>query len=73
MFVTHGIDEAVLLADRVVVLARRPGRMGKAIIDIDLPRPRARPSGSPGPARIIDQLWNVIRDEATRAIAEETA
>jgi NitT/TauT family transport system ATP-binding protein len=41
LFVTHGVDEAVLLSDRVVVLSRQPGRI-KAIIDIDLPRPRVR-------------------------------
>jgi NitT/TauT family transport system ATP-binding protein len=71
IFVTHGIDEAVLLADRVVVLARRPGRI-KAIIDIDLPRPRAPLRSAPEVARIVDQLWNVIRDEAAMAIAEES-
>jgi NitT/TauT family transport system ATP-binding protein len=70
VFVTHGIDEAVLLADRVVVLARRPGRI-KAIIDIDLPRPRAPLRSAPEVARIVDQLWSVIRDEAAMAIAEE--
>jgi NitT/TauT family transport system ATP-binding protein len=41
LFVTHGVDEAVLLSDRVVVLTRAPGRI-KTIIDIDLPRPRVR-------------------------------
>src|SRR5690606_4611877 len=36
LFVTHQIDEAVLLSDRIIVLARRPGRI-REIIDIDLP------------------------------------
>jgi len=40
LFVTHSVDEAVLLADRVVVLSPRPGRLHK-IIDIDVARPRS--------------------------------
>ncbi|HTF12244.1 MAG TPA: ABC transporter ATP-binding protein [Asanoa sp.] len=40
MFVTHSIDEAVLLADRVVVLSPRPGQIVE-ILDIDIPRPRS--------------------------------
>ncbi|MNL05173.1 Bicarbonate transport ATP-binding protein CmpD [compost metagenome] len=39
VFITHSIDEAVLLADRVIVMTPRPGRIER-ILDIDMPRPR---------------------------------
>jgi NitT/TauT family transport system ATP-binding protein len=41
LFVTHSVEEAVFLSDRVIVLTRSPGRI-KATIDIALPRPRRR-------------------------------
>ena len=41
MFVTHSVDEAVFLSDRVFVMTRSPGRI-KSIVDIELPRPRRR-------------------------------
>jgi NitT/TauT family transport system ATP-binding protein len=71
MFVTHGIDEAVLLADRIMVLGRRPGHI-KELLRVDLPRPRARLRNSPEMARLSAQVWDLIRDEAVQAITEET-
>jgi NitT/TauT family transport system ATP-binding protein len=70
LFVTHGIDEAVYLSDRVVVLGRRPGQI-KEIVTIDLPRPRVGARSSPEAARLVEHIWNLIRAEAARAIVEE--
>jgi NitT/TauT family transport system ATP-binding protein len=72
MFVTHGIDEAVYLSDRVIVLGRRPGQI-KEIVVIDMPRPRRSLRNSGEAGRYIDHIWNLIRDEAAQAIVEETA
>src|SRR5476649_1962508 len=41
LFVTHSVEEAVYLSDRVVVMTNSPGRI-KTVVDIDLPRPRRR-------------------------------
>jgi NitT/TauT family transport system ATP-binding protein len=72
MFVTHGIDEAVYLSDRVIVLGRRPGQI-KQIVPIDLPRPRRSMRNSAGAGQYIDHIWSLIRDEAAQAIVEETS
>lgn len=72
LFVTHGIDEAVYLSDRVIVLGRRPGRI-KDIVNIDLDRPRKDLRNSAEAGRYVDHIWSLIRDEAAQAIVEETA
>ncbi|UVK47676.1 ABC transporter ATP-binding protein [Mesorhizobium sp. AR07] len=67
IFVTHSIDEAIFLADRVVVMTARPGTV-KEIIDIDLPRPRdsdIRASAEFNGYRA--RVWDVLRDEVNRA------
>ena len=68
LFVTHHIDEAVGLADRVVVFTSRPGRI-KSIVPIDLPRPRD--PRSPEFHALSDHLTDLLRDEVDRAFAEQ--
>lgn len=58
IFVTHQIDEAVLLGDRVVVLTRGPAATVKMIVEIDLPRPRGRETrGLADFAKYVEQIW----------------
>jgi NitT/TauT family transport system ATP-binding protein len=70
LFVTHHIDEAVALADRVVVFTSRPGRI-KTIVPIDTPRPRD--PFSPEAESLRRQLTELMRDEVDRAFAEQEA
>jgi len=70
LFVTHHIDEAVALADRVVVFTSRPGRI-KTIVPVDLARPRNLFSREAEALRI--QLTELLRDEVDRAFAEQEA
>ena len=67
VFITHAIDEAVFLADRVAVMTSQPGRL-KAVIDIDLPRPRNDATRAhPKFQALTQHIWSLIRDEAYRA------
>jgi len=63
VFVTHSVDEALLLADRIVLLSPRPGRIAE-IINVDFPRPRWRHDARKSPefAGLRQKLWDRIRD-----------
>ncbi len=64
LFVTHAISEAITLADRVIVLHRRPGSI-RADIDIELPRPRTRTlERSPPFLDYADYLRSLLEEEA---------
>ncbi|MBL8834701.1 MAG: ABC transporter ATP-binding protein, partial [Alphaproteobacteria bacterium] len=67
VFITHGIDEAVFLADRVAVMSSHPGRL-KEVIDVDLPRPRGDATRTdPAFQALVQRIWGLIRAEAYRA------
>ena len=68
IYVTHSLEEAVLLGDRVVLITARPGRI-KEIVPISLPRPR-RITG-PREVELLDSLSEHIREEVERALAEQ--
>ncbi len=73
VFITHSIDEAVMLADVVVVMTARPGRI-KATFPVPFPRPRghlAELKAQPEFAQLTYRIWEMLRDEVLNAHAEE--
>lgn len=67
LFVTHSIDEAVLMGDRVVLLGGRPSRV-RDVFTVDLPRPRDHSVlGHPTFIQTRDQLWNRLFEEHPEA------
>ncbi len=72
IFITHDIEEAVFLGDRVVVMSSHPGRV-RAELTIDLPRPRDESvRADPRFGHLVEEIWGLIRDEAYRAIGGAT-
>jgi NitT/TauT family transport system ATP-binding protein len=70
LFVTHHMDEAIALADRIVVFTARPGRV-KAIVPVEAPRPRDLTSPAALALRV--RLTALLQDEVDRAFAEQEA
>jgi NitT/TauT family transport system ATP-binding protein len=71
LFVTHQIDEAVFLSDRVLVFARRPGRLQETV-EISLPRPRELAiKRTPEFVRYVDHIWRLIEDDVRASVIEE--
>jgi NitT/TauT family transport system ATP-binding protein len=65
LFVTHQIDEAIYLSDRVMVMTKRPGR-AKTIFPINLPRPRDyEMRTTPEFNELKLEIWNSLKDEIT--------
>jgi NitT/TauT family transport system ATP-binding protein len=73
LFVTHQIDEAVFLSDRVLVLARRPGRIQETVT-VTLPRPRTLAvKRTPEFVAYVDRIWRLIEDDVRASVIEEHA
>src|ERR671938_1640736 len=64
VFITHSIDEAIVLGDRIVVMSTRPGRI-REILDVGLPRPRNLEAARKTEryAELREHIWNELRPE----------
>ncbi len=71
IFVTHQIEEAVYLSDRVVVFSARPARI-REIVNVDLARPRSLAvKRSREFLELADRVWNLIEDEVLKSMGRE--
>jgi NitT/TauT family transport system ATP-binding protein len=68
IFVTHSIDEAILLGDRIVLMSRRPGRI-REIFTVDFPRPRkiASVRGHPRYVELRNSIWEMLKQDLNQA------
>ena len=69
VFITHSIDEAISLGDRVAVISHRPGTV-REIVDVNIERPRLAEgeiTKHPEYARLREHLWGLVKDEALGA------
>ncbi len=71
LYVTHNIAEAVAMADRIVVLSRRPGRI-RSVLSVEIPRAeRGLPARQTQVAEYQRQIWDLIRSDAEQALYED--
>ena len=68
VFITHSVDEAVLLGDRVMVMTAQPGRI-KQFVPVGIARPRniMELQGAPEYGELVHRIWGDLRDEVQRA------
>lgn len=73
MLITHALDEAAMLSDRIGIMSARPGRIIEEV-ETHWPRERdSRVAADPGFGRITADLWTVLRDESLKAIGQGAA
>ena len=74
IYITHSIDEATVLADRIVVMTAHPGRV-KAVLDVPFERPRTvyKVKADPRYGAFSQQIWDLLRDEVLGAREAEAA
>ena len=72
IYVTHSIEEALLMGDRTVIMTAQPGRI-KRIVEVPFPHPRdlMQLSASPEFGKLKLDIWRVLEDEVMRARAGE--
>ncbi len=71
LLITHNITEAVQLADRILVMTYRPGKL-KRMVEIKLPRPRTSEIvSSEAFGRYVAQIWSDLREEASRGMQDD--
>ena len=72
VFITHSVDEAVTMGDRIVVMTAHPGRI-KALVEVPFPRPRGVLELRKDPAygALVFRIWSDLRDEVDRARRQE--
>lgn len=71
LFVTHNINEAVQLSDRIAVMSARPGSF-KQVVDNDIPRPRDDDTMSTEAFNdIVQRLWDELKDESRRGMEQK--
>lgn len=74
VYITHSLDEAIVLGDRVIVMTNRPGTV-KSVVDIDLPRPRNVLDMQSNAAffDIRSRIWTALREEVLTLRQRETS